>query len=159
MTTKSISVINSLILNAGSGFDAYLWSTYTTGSTYTVNSSVNGFGVKKFSVKVTQNACYGYDTIVVTINKYNSIKTISGIDLNVFPSPVHNFLNISTEPNGKGISITLSDMNGKQLKTMTIMPDNISSVYQMDVSEFAEGIYYLNISNREYRKIIKIVKY
>lgn len=49
-------------LNAGAGFDAYLWSNNATSQTINVTASGT------YSVTVTDNGCTGSDDIVVTIN-------------------------------------------------------------------------------------------
>ena len=51
---------NSIILNAGTGMDSYLWSTGATSQTITTGSSGN------YIVTVTQNNCSAIDTITVT---------------------------------------------------------------------------------------------
>lgn len=151
---------NSLVLNAGAGFDSYLWSNLTTNSTLVVSSSKNGFGLKLIWVKVTQNGCIGRDTIMVNIKKTISIsEPQANYELKVFPNPVNNMLNIALSPIENEMIVVLTDMNGKQLKSIRIMPNNAASNHQMDVSEFAEGVYYLDISNSESRKFVKFVKY
>ena len=141
-------------------FDDYLWSTNEKGSQIRVDSTKYGLGVKTFWLKVTQNGCKGGDTIMVNIKKTISIsEPEASYDLKVFPNPVNNMLNIALSPIEKEILVVLTDMNGKQLKSIRIMPNNADSNHQMDVSEFAEGVYYLDISNSESRKFVKIVKY
>ena len=47
------------VLNAGSNYSSYLWSTAATSQTITISSAGT------YSVKVTKNACVGYDTLIV----------------------------------------------------------------------------------------------
>jgi PKD repeat protein len=150
---------DSLILNPGSGFDSYLWLDYYTTSTLIVSSTKNGFGAKTFWVKVTKDGCEGYDTITVTLKLKNSIiEQNAGFNVKIYPNPVSNTLNIELNSVRNGMVISLTDVCGKQLKFMRIMPEHLSSIHQLDVSGLVKGIYYLNISNSEGRKVTKILK-
>ena len=125
-----------------------------------MDSATYGLGIDTFWVKVTQNGCDGSDTIRVEIISSVSIADPeANFKLKVYPNPVNSLLNIELSPIGKQMVITLTDMNGKQLKSVRIEPDNLPSLYQIDVSGLARGVYYLNISNSATRQVRKIVKY
>jgi hypothetical protein len=150
----------SLILKADTGFDDYLWSNNAITNQITVDSATYGLGVKTFWLRVTENGCDGYDTILITIIKTNSIEDPQTyFELKVYPNPVRSNLTLELSPIKKEMVIILTDMNGKQLKTIRILPNNLSSVHQLDVSELDKGLYYLKISNSGNRRIAKIVKY
>ncbi|MCF8255868.1 MAG: PKD domain-containing protein, partial [Bacteroidia bacterium] len=150
----------SKTLNAGAGFDSYLWSTNETTSQITVDSTTYGLGDKTFWVKVNQNGCEGSDTIQISIIKTVSIKETKGsFDIKVYPNPVNNLLTIELGSTQKEAQIMLTDMYGKQIKISRVLADNSTPVYQFDVSELAKGIYYLGISNSDVGKVTKIVKY
>ena len=150
----------SLVLKAGSGFDAYLWTGNATTDQITVDSATYGLGIKTIWVKVTQNGCDGSDTIRVEIISSVSIDDPeANFGLKVYPNPVNSKLNLELSPIRKEMVITLTDINEKQLKSIRIQPDYLSSLHQIDVSELSKGIYYLNISNSETSKTTKIVKY
>ena len=59
--------------NAGTGFDKYLWSDSTTTNSLTVDSTTFGLGVKTLWVRVTKDGCDGFDTVNITIFKFNSM--------------------------------------------------------------------------------------
>jgi hypothetical protein len=58
---------NSIVLNAGTGMDSYLWSTGATSQTITTGNSGN------YIVTVTKNNCSATDTIAVTITPLPSV--------------------------------------------------------------------------------------
>jgi PKD repeat protein len=150
----------SLVLMAGSGYDAYLWTGNATTDQITVDSATYGLGIETIWVKVTKNGCDGSDTIRVEIISSVSIDDPeANFELKMYPNPVNSLLNIELSPIRKEMVITLTDVNGKQLKKVRIQPDYLSSLHQIDVSELSKGIYYLNISNSETSKTTKIVKY
>ena len=148
----------SKLLNAGTGFDKYLWSDSSKTNSLTVDSATFGLGVKTIWVKVTQNGCDGFDTVQIVIIKTTSIvEPKASFELKVYPNPTSSQLNIELSSIGKEMLITLTDVNGKQMKSIRIMPNNLPSIHQIDVSELAKGVYYLNISNSVTNKVSKIV--
>ena len=148
----------SKLLNAGTGFDKYLWSDSSKTNSLTVDSATFGLGVKTIWVKVTQNGCDGFDTVQIIIIKTTSIvEPKASFELKVYPNPTSSQLNIELSSIGKEMLITLTDVNGKQMKSIRIMPNNLPSIHQIDVSELAKGVYYLNISNSVTNKVSKIV--
>ncbi|MCR9248773.1 MAG: BspA family leucine-rich repeat surface protein [bacterium] len=67
----------------------------------------------------------------------NPLNVEEEIQLNIYPNPVINMLEISTEVE---VSITLTDINGKlQLKPIT------TRLFQIDMSGYPEGMYLLTI--------------
>ena len=149
-----------IILDAGSGFDAYLWSTTETSRQITVDSATYGIGNKTFWVKVTQNACDGFDTIRISILRTISIPEVNGgFDLKLYPNPASNLIHIELSPVDKTLHFTLHDIYGKQLMSFSIRPNNSVFTQQLDISKLAKGIYYLHISNFEYMKLTKFTKY
>jgi hypothetical protein len=77
----------SVTLNAGSGFDSYLWSTGGTGA------SINAGEPGEFWVEVTDaNGCSNRDTILLTMDPLPVAQQIT-----TGPSSVDNFLNPSSD--------------------------------------------------------------
>ena len=56
---------SSLLLDAGAGYDAYLWSNDSTSQTIMVDTSGVGLGTKTYFVTVTDNKCQAADSITV----------------------------------------------------------------------------------------------
>jgi hypothetical protein len=88
----------------------------------------------------------GNDTIAASNNIekeltiLTSIKVSDGVSINIFPNPVSDFLNISTNSSLIN-SIELKDVQGK---IVFIHKDQIGfSNYQIDVTGMAEGVYLL----------------
>ncbi|MFC1734270.1 GEVED domain-containing protein, partial [candidate division KSB1 bacterium] len=79
---------DDVTLNAGTGFDAYLWSNGATTQTVTVDSTGVGFGSVFYSVTVTLNGCTAEDQIMITF--YNNIglndETIEE-SITIYPNP------------------------------------------------------------------------
>jgi hypothetical protein len=57
---------SSLLLDAGAGYDSYLWSNDSTTQTILVDSTGIGLGYTTYFVTVTDNECQAVDSITVT---------------------------------------------------------------------------------------------
>jgi PKD repeat protein len=148
-----------LLLDAGSGFDTYFWSNNQTTQTIQVDTTGIGLNTKLFWVRVLLDRCPGTDSINVSFVKYISIKDeASNIDIRVYPNPATDILKIETGPLNKELTILLTDLNGKIIRTMHQKPSTGSNSLQTDISGLAKGMYYLTFTNNEVRKTVKIVK-
>jgi hypothetical protein len=76
--TAFCSNMGGLLLDAGAGFNTYLWSNNSTGQTLLVNSSGT------YWVEVTDSNCVASDTINVTV--FNSPLVNAGTDTTISPS-------------------------------------------------------------------------
>jgi hypothetical protein len=82
------------------------------------------------------------------------IENYSESGLSIYPNPVNGLLTIESAQSGHH-SIKITSMNG-QLKYSTIME---GSSFQIDLSSFQKGVYFLTIRSNNFittRKIIKI---
>ncbi|MGB1248291.1 MAG: T9SS type A sorting domain-containing protein [Chitinophagales bacterium] len=74
-------------------------------------------------------------------------------NLVVYPNPATDIVNIDFEESIEG-NMYLMDINGKTIKTQSIANQNI----QIDVSEYAKGIYFLKIMSLNNIVVKQIVK-
>ncbi|MGB1019372.1 MAG: ELWxxDGT repeat protein [Chitinophagales bacterium] len=99
----------------------------------------------------------GYDstfTLKLTIDCDTSgnvgISNLQEFEVNAFPNPLGNVLNISSEEKLK--SISLVNINGAVIKSFN------PSLKSFDVSTVSKGIYFLEVTSAEKKSIIKIIK-
>ncbi len=72
-----------------------------------------------------------------------STKTIENqIDINIYPNPTYNNLNISSSQNLKTVDIIITDILGKNIKKLRTTIDNILKI---DVSDLNSGLHILTI--------------
>jgi N-acetylneuraminic acid mutarotase len=75
-------------------------------------------------------------------------------DIILFPNPSENELNVQVS-GGLGITrLIIRDLGGQELLTQTIT-DNKAI---LDISNFTKGIYFVELSNKEFLKVRKIIK-
>lgn len=134
---------SSYTLNAGSGFVNYLWSTGETSSLITVNSS-NTYFVSIEDVK----GCTNSDTIVVNFNTGIGDFLNSGIQL--INLSQHSAIILSNQ-NLVLDQINVFNMNG----ALVLQQNNITLPYQLEMSEFSNGIYNVVIYNNNQPVIYK----
>jgi N-acetylneuraminic acid mutarotase len=69
-----------------------------------------------------------------------------------FPNPVHDFLNLSQIPDGNGVTVSILNEIGSEVKSFySITP-------LLDMADLPSGIYNLEITSGEYHAVQRIVK-
>lgn len=128
---------DSALLDAGTGYAAYLWSTGATSQTIAV--SVSG----SYSVTVTDSyGCSSRDTVNVFVNpvtvfenKVNASETIA-----VYPNPANDYVRfVSRLPDGR---LTIFNVSGK-----IIYQSDISGSIEINTLAWKKGIYFYRIES------------
>ena len=77
--------LNSVMLDAGIGYDTYLWSTGASSQTISVDTTGVGYGTFSYWVEVSHGACTSKDTIHVTFTDCTGIiETLQAMPLSAF---------------------------------------------------------------------------
>jgi hypothetical protein len=137
--------------SGGSGPYNYLWSNNQQGNTAT------GLGIGTYFVTVTdQNGCAKVDTININVTSLEAIPVFNTI--RAYPNPTGDFVTVNVELNqSENLSFSLSDLLGKSVYQQD--EGTVSSLQKViDLSDFAEGLYLLEISAGDYQRVIKIIK-
>lgn len=154
----TISTDDILNIDAGSGYQSYLWNTGSENQILTLTSLTPG--CHTYSVKVSdQNNCFAEDAILVTVITASDIQERednSGII--IFPNPGSNvlFLKTSNSINNKVI-INIVDNAGKVVLQNKFNNLLNTLIYQIDVSDLSEGVYFIQIKTKQDIKVDKIV--
>lgn len=132
----------TITLDAGPGFSAYLWSTTATSQTINVNTA----GV--FYVTVTDiHSCQNSDTITV-----NLITGLTENDLNnhfnVYPNPTQGMLNITTNDASLRFDLQITDVIGQIILTDSHVSGGIFNK-EYNLNDLAKGLYYLQVFTPE----------
>lgn len=150
----SIDANNKLMSSVANGNQWYLNGNIIIGATaqtyqptqsgnYTVSDTLNG---------CTSDLSTPYNFIITGIISLGNNQYVK-----LFPNPVKNELNLNWNINGMPLlNIEITDLNGRQL----LVRKNISSGTTVDVSQFAQGIYFMKIysSSLKLNNTIKISK-
>lgn len=142
-------VSDSLILDAGAGFVQYLWNTSATTQMITVTSS------SIYIVAVIDvNGCINSDTIDISIT-IGLTETQIAEGIRIYPNPTQSHITVETgkSPNA---TITMTDLQGQILMT-DILNNSANTTRTYDVSKYAKGIYFLQITTGNQSSTSKIV--
>jgi len=146
---------SSVNIDAGSGYNSYLWSTGSTNQIITVDSSGIGISTKTFKVIVTKGACSDSAIRKITfrvctgIIEYNKNASIS-----IFPNPTTGLTNL-----------TVNGINGNALLNIySIMGQSVYSKYlnginktELDLSNLSKGVYFVRINNEKVNILSKMI--
>ena len=156
-TDTVLCIGSSITLQAGAGFDSYLWSDNSTLSELTVSTE----GI--FSVLVSDvNGCENFDAIMVdTIScQFGPSSYANGIRSRVnylFPNPATNEISIVTDPSlDKAIEIKIFNSNG-ELVYEGIKSER-SSFKKIDITSFASGLYVVHLNSGGELKSLSFIK-
>ncbi|MDG5490312.1 M28 family peptidase [Psychroserpens sp. SPM9] len=161
MATKAslIAVDNTVtqtpsLLTSNQSSASYQWYDCNTNSpisgatNQSFSPSVNGV----YAVEITsgtcieRSACIVFDTL--------GLDAFSEDELQVYPNPVKAKLSIETAFGNQALAINLYDVSGKLLLNTTTS----EGLTTLNVKDFPEGIYFLNIKSSEKTGTYKIVK-
>ncbi|MBR9861525.1 T9SS type A sorting domain-containing protein [bacterium] len=135
-------------LNAGPGFNAYLWSTNAT----TQQIVVSAYG--QYSVRVTDdNGCFGYDTTEVVNDCIDNVEYINGTKIDVYPIPATSELVVESDKLLHNSSIEMTDMYGK----VVYVADVAQIKHVIDVSSLAAGQYFIRLTQDNNTAIFKVI--
>ncbi len=106
------SIADTVILDAGEGFDRYQWSTGDTTQTITVYGENLGAGIFYFDVIAYQEGCYYTDTVQVQVVENSGIKAYIPPPLAIYPNPAENNITIEN-PGAKTYILEIADLSGR----------------------------------------------
>jgi len=158
----TICANHSLLLDAGPGFDNYLWSDGTTTQTILIDSSGVGIGSVIYSVTVTQNYCEGEAQIMITFDPCQGISNEDQlVHINVYPNPSSGAFTVEIDnPHQDNIEIAFLNSIGQQLYNESI-PALFSNkiIKDFKIENISTGMYLLrvNTSNKVWLKKVVIM--
>lgn len=100
----------------------------------------------------------GFELEYWTILDETGIDQESGLsDINVYPNPATDFLNIELTSDIQNINMNVLDMSGKVLYNDVISHNGGTQIYKLPVSNLASGIYFLQMNTSTGRAIQKFI--
>jgi hypothetical protein len=140
-------------LDAGAGMDDYLWSNGSESRVIAIDTTGYGIGTFIIWVKVTKNACEGYDSIRITFTKSGGIMNPEEGYLRIFPNPATEMININCA-GLQNIKIEIFNTFGECVLQKVFN----SKTNVIDISSLSKGIYVIKITGNNLTLQQKLIK-
>ncbi len=150
---KTLCDGETIILDAGVGFESYDWNNGTaTNQTLLVNMAGS------YNVIATDvNGCTDSDEIFINYQTCTSSPTGNDLfEILIYPNPTSGLLNINMgdKYNGETLQLQISNLRGQVLLTKEVTN---TSEFSMEISHLPKGMYYLTINNSKSTFSTKII--
>jgi hypothetical protein len=146
------------LINAGEGFDSYLWSDGTTRQTLLTDTSNTGYGTKIFYITAFSDGCKSADTIKISYDECLSTFNSPSEDICWFyPNPSNGIVTFEfSKKLSTPVQLIISDLQGRTLKDIDISePTGIKKTVDLGVFPNEIFIIYIVTKDKTYnRKII-----
>ncbi|NLF43141.1 MAG: T9SS type A sorting domain-containing protein, partial [Bacteroidales bacterium] len=141
---------DTIVLDAGPGFESYLWHDGSTAQTF----DVSAFGFHWAQVTDTYG-CTNRDTIYIGFGDNIALWDLNKA-IRVYPNPASEKLYVESEGiNGEAL-VQIVNMNGQQVIFKKLIDDDWNKPLEIDVSHLTRGIYILNVSSKNWQKAVRI---
>lgn len=151
----TICVNQFVLLDAGSGFDGYLWSTSATTQSIQFEGATAGVGQHAVTVEVTDGlGCTNMDTIVVTVDGCIGVNELEVNHMHVYPNPTANSVHVELDQTTSHATLALYSMNGTLLLTQEMEGQS----HILELESFATGTYLLELTTDEFREMMHLIK-
>jgi hypothetical protein len=156
------TVIKSVtMLDAGSDFAQYRWSTGATTSAIQVDESM-GYGKHQIWVRaIHRNGCITGDTIGITIDRRTYIHTQDLHALiDIYPNPASDELFFQVNNGIQQMHIRLISLKGETIGQHIFVTNDGGQTYSIDISDLTEGIYLVKMiaGDRVSTKLIAVAR-
>lgn len=139
----TIHVFNSTILNPGSGFTAYSWSTTETTPTITVTNSGSYCVTVTASTNCTATDCIFVD-VTVGINEIHS-----SFAVDVYPNPSAGKISLQFLDEFNRIHLSVYNSTGALINEQTLKNVNSGMVQELDLSTESAGVYFIRFETEK----------
>ncbi|WP_317897835.1 T9SS type A sorting domain-containing protein [Aurantibacillus circumpalustris] len=138
----------------GSGAGTYNWLTSfnssQTGNPLTINPNASA----TYTVIGTDNkGCEGETTVSFAVEECTGLTKLSSSNVSkLYPNPTHGVFAI--ELNKPASKIEISDLTGRVISSY----QNVEGKVSFDINAFANGIYYVKITQTDSYEVVKLIK-
>jgi hypothetical protein len=155
----TLLVTDTLTLDAGSGYQHYIWSTGSEAQVIKIYGLPAGKYL--FGLQVTDEyGCIGYDSIRVIVIAGTYLNDPSGNPtFEIYPVPGKDLIYLKPGSNyNEEVMIRIMDSTGRIMleRKVEILYESVAC--PVDISVLHDGSYYLSISNKDTMKVLRIAK-
>jgi hypothetical protein len=149
---QDIAVFSSqaVVLDAGAGFNSYLWSTGATTQTIIVDTTNIGIGTFIYSVVVVDSTgCQGYDDIEITFVSVGIDEQDASVSIIIQPNPNNGYFELILKGlDSKVAYLQIMNITGQIVHQQKV--DNlVESAHSFNFGYLPKGIYTLRVQTGE----------
>lgn len=134
---------DSILIDAGSGWDNYLWDNGSTTQTVWVSEDYVFANGNIVSVQVTNRfGCIAEDQIIVRFD-YLGLAQARATDFTIYPNPASDLLHVQTD---NVEEVAIYNMLGVEMLSTTVS----NSRTALDVSTLRPGLYFIQIGTQQH---------
>jgi len=152
---------NTINLDAGAGFNSYLWSNGAVTQTISIDSTGIGYNATLVYVAVTDDlSCNGSDSINIVFQNCTGLNNVDNnlFTVAVYPNPTKGkFIIESNYSKINEIEMNITDAQGRLILHKTLSNTNGIFKETIDFSNESKGLYFIKLSNNGVNKVFKIV--
>jgi hypothetical protein len=136
-----------VVITAPAGFEEYLWTGGVQGTSFTASAAGT------YSCTVTNTfGCNATESIQVIVSECLGLNA-EGFSVAVYPNPFDSRITIVSDFSAG--QIALYDLNGSILRRLSF----VSSQTELDLSDLASGVYFIEVANGSELHRTRIVKH
>ncbi len=113
-------------------------------------------GTYNFTYTVDNGTCNDNAVVTVTVDGCAGLDENNAAALEVYPNPVNSTLTIANINIDGNATISLVDLQGKVVYNNTV--SNLNGNFQIDMSNFENGVYFVRVTTDNTNQEIKVVK-
>ncbi len=142
----------TVILDAGAGFDSYLWS--NSESTQQISVTIPGF----YEVTATDtNGCLGSDIVYVDFTNAIVQNELSQL-IQVYPNPTHDkfIVNLNSK-SFKKLSMRIMSVDGRLVEAKVVSSPSGNYHEEFSLQKYSAGVYFLELQNETQKATVKLI--
>jgi MAM domain, meprin/A5/mu/Secretion system C-terminal sorting domain len=138
----TLCTYSTMVLNGGSGFASYSWSSGGSLENETINGAILPLGSNTITVFVTDtNGCVNSDSTIFTVDQCVGINEFETISMIIYPNPSNGQFSYTINKFNESAMIIVTDIVGK-----TVLEKELSTANGIiDLSAFENGVYILKL--------------
>jgi len=141
----------SVLLNAGTGFNSYLWSNGNVSASTLIDSAGTGIGVKTVWVQVTDNnSCKGGDTILINFTPHPAVGGVeTDASVKIYPNPTTGMVTLDLGRLAReDITIDVYGADGKIAYSSKHSITGTNEHITLDLQHLSIGVYHIRFLSK-----------
>jgi hypothetical protein len=156
--TPVISLSSSGVELVTSQVNGIQWYNNNTIIPNQTNTTYRPLTSGEYYVKIFDNVCYSEKSNSINYVYSNTLINKNQTIMSIFPNPVNNIFTINSNIDSKSVSIIIFDSRGKKIKQLELLEVNKNWSENIEMADYASGVYFVKIITDKRSFEYKIIK-